>query len=110
MPGKRWQAIDKARKTLQLGEEATLAEIKQAYRSLSKRFHPDHAAGDREHNQEKMYAITAAYDLLMEYCKDYRFPLTSAAQADHDPHDPEDWWMERFGEHAMWGGKTKRHF
>jgi len=108
MTSKRWQAIEKARMTLQLGEEATLAEIKQAYRSLSKRFHPDHAAGDPEKNQEQMYKITAAYELLMQYCKDYRFPLTSANQPGDDPYDPEDWWMERFGEGSLWGGKVKR--
>ena len=33
--------IDEARKTLKLGESATIPEIKKAYRKLSLKHHPD---------------------------------------------------------------------
>ncbi len=45
-----------------------------------------------------MYRITAAYELLMRYVAEYRYPLTPA-EAD----EPEDWWMDRFGQDSVWG-------
>ena len=37
----RREDIDKARKALKLGESATIPEIKEAYRRLSLKYHPD---------------------------------------------------------------------
>ena len=36
-----FEEIDKARKLLGLGEAATLKQIKQAYRQMAFRYHPD---------------------------------------------------------------------
>ena len=40
--------VNEAREVLGLGEEATISEIKSAYREMSKRFHPDKYPGDLE--------------------------------------------------------------
>jgi DnaJ-class molecular chaperone len=37
-------------------------------------------------------------------CKKYRFPL----KPDKDTlYDPEDWWMNRFGDDPLWGRKKR---
>jgi molecular chaperone DnaJ len=49
-------------RTLEISPDATQAEIKQAYRRLAKRFHPD---SNRENgNHEKIASINAAYEVL----------------------------------------------
>lgn len=108
MNRQEWEAIEQARVLLQLGERATLAEIKRNYRRLSKLHHPDIATG--EPGNEPMYRLTAAYDLLMRYCNDYRFPLRREELESEglDPYDPEDWWQARFGQDPLWGGKKTR--
>ncbi|WP_028583619.1 J domain-containing protein [Desulfogranum mediterraneum] len=108
MNRKKWQAIEKARHTLLLGEAATLAEIKRAYHRLCKRYHPDRISAGDDPDEAQMYRLTAAYELLMEYCAEYRFPLQAPDDGSADPYDPEDWWMDRFGESSMWKHKPRK--
>lgn len=49
---------------LEVGQKATQAEIKQAYRSLAKRFHPDSNLDSA--NAEKIILINAAYEILKD--------------------------------------------
>ncbi|MDI6815308.1 MAG: GvpL/GvpF family gas vesicle protein, partial [Dehalococcoidales bacterium] len=60
--------VDAARKILGLGEEATLSDIKDSYRNLARRFHPDQHPGDPE-AQKQFEKITKAYRLLLDYCQ-----------------------------------------
>ena len=66
--------IDEARRILGLREEASMAEIHQAYRDLSLRYHPDRCTG----KQKKICAdtfkkITQAKELILNYCAGYRY-------------------------------------
>jgi|LSQX01.2.fsa_nt_gb DnaJ-class molecular chaperone len=66
--------IDQARKLLGLGETASLKEIRDAYRTLSLKYHPDRRpAGVAEDFSETFKKITEAYDLIIEYCSCYRY-------------------------------------
>ena len=96
--GKR-QAIDQARRLLGLGERASLGEIKRAYYRLCKQYHPDASGSVAEKDQDMIYRLTNAYDLLMRYCEEYRFPLRPE---ETDIYDAEDWWMDRFGQDPLW--------
>ncbi|RJX28096.1 MAG: J domain-containing protein [Desulfurivibrio sp.] len=100
MTRKDWEKIAAARVLLGLEEKATLADIKKAYRRMSKKHHPD-LAESREGKQAAvaMHEITAAYQVLLRYCQNYRFPLVMQ----QDTLDPEDWWMDRFGQDPLWG-------
>jgi len=70
----RFEDIDKMRKILGLGETATLAEIKEAYRSLSLKYHPDKCADDDKQRCEEMFKkINRANRILMSYCASYRY-------------------------------------
>lgn len=110
MNSKEWQAIEQARLLLHLGERATLAEIKRAYYHQSKLHHPDTASPENERGSDQMYKITAAYELLLRYCHDYRFPLKrpEAEEGQYDLYDPEEWWQARFGQDPLWSGKRTR--
>jgi len=65
--------IEEARKLLSLGEEATLEEIKKAYRKLAHRHHPDKLAGDDTTESEIMKRLNRAYKLLLDYCNEYKY-------------------------------------
>jgi DnaJ-class molecular chaperone len=70
----RFEDIDKARKTLELGEKATLAEIKAAYRRLSLKHHPDKCPHeDKKTCEETFKEINRANEILMSYCASYRY-------------------------------------
>jgi len=104
MNKKEWQAIDRARELLKLGDKATLGEMKRAYHRMCKKYHPDKMSAS-DPDGERMYQLTAAYELLMRYTREYRFPLTPG---DNDIYDAEDWWMDRFGQDPLWGRSKRR--
>ena len=107
MNRKEWQAIEQARDLLGLGEAATLAEIKRAYHRQSRLHHPDTAG--HETDSERMYRITAAYELLIRYTSEYRFPLSrQESDEEYDLYDPEEWWQARFGQDPLWSGRRTR--
>jgi DnaJ-class molecular chaperone len=65
--------IEEARELLGLGEEATLKEIKKAYRTLAHRHHPDKLAEGDASESETMKRLNRAYKLLMDYCNEYKY-------------------------------------
>ncbi len=70
-----FEEIDKARRLLGLGDRATLKEIKQAYRKMAFRYHPD-SGGKGAEGQEMMKQLNWAYRLLLDYCADYSYSFT----------------------------------
>jgi hypothetical protein len=86
--------IDQARRLLGLGELASIAEIKTAYRHLCKHWHPDALENDTT-GSGKIKDINAAYRLLLDYCETYRF---SFSPEEVESFDPERWWSRRFGD------------
>ena len=105
MNKKDWQAVEQARELFNLGDQATAEEMKQAYRRMCKKYHPDRAEeADKKRYAEIMCRLTESYELLMRYIRKYRFPL----KPDKDTlYDPEDWWMNRFGDDPLWGRKKR---
>jgi DnaJ-class molecular chaperone len=70
----RFGDVNEARKTLGLGETATFGEIKEAYRRLSLKYHPDKCADeDRQRCEEMFKKINRANRILMSYCASYRY-------------------------------------
>ncbi len=104
MNKKEWQAIEQARTLFNLGEQATADEIKRAYRQMCKKYHPDTAEkGEKKSNAAMMCRLTESHDLLLRYIKGYRFPLKPDKDTQDTDDDPEDWWMNRFGDDPLWG-------
>ncbi|MBU0483728.1 MAG: DnaJ domain-containing protein [Proteobacteria bacterium] len=100
----KWPEIIAARETLKLGKRATLGEIKKSYRKLSKKCHPDLTKdSNKDAASKKMQEITAAYQLLLDYCANYTFPLEKTTAS--EPLDDNEWWMDRFGNDPLWSKK-----
>ena len=66
MTKKDWEKVTHAKKILNLQDTATLAEIKDAYRRMSKKYHPDLADNESRKNDSKIYEITEAYQILLK--------------------------------------------
>lgn len=104
MKNRHEPSIAEAADILQLGDWASLGEIRRAYHRLSKLYHPD-TAQESHSDPEKMHQLTIAYEILVAYCHEYRVPLR---QEEQDPlYDPAEWWSDRFGEN-IFGSKTSR--
>ena len=69
----KFEEIDEARKLLELGESATLKDIKSAFRRLPHYHHPDKNDGVTKENEEMMKRLNRAYKLLLEYCENYKY-------------------------------------
>ena len=69
-----FQKIDEARKLLGLGEEAGIEEIKEAFRKLINKYHPDRCPEqDKKHCEEMSKKINQAKDIILNYCANYRY-------------------------------------
>ena len=69
-----FKQIDQARKILGLDETATLEDIKDTYRSLSLKYHPDRCReDDKKPCEEVIKKVNHARDILSVYCANYRY-------------------------------------
>ncbi|MBN2830886.1 MAG: DnaJ domain-containing protein [Candidatus Omnitrophica bacterium] len=69
-----FREIDEARKLLGLNEEVTIEEIKDAFRVLAVKYHPDkHKGKDKKHYEELFKKVSHAKDIISSYCANYRF-------------------------------------
>lgn len=69
-----FKQINEARKLLGLDEIATLEEIRNRYKELVLKFHPDRCEEeDKKHCEEVIKNINHAKDVLLSYCTNYRY-------------------------------------
>jgi curved DNA-binding protein CbpA len=78
---------------LGLGEFASLAEIKQAYRKKAFMYHPDKSSSQNAQHDEMMKSLNQAYELLMEYCSRYKY---SFKEDNVDRAYPDDAYLRRY--------------
>lgn len=90
-----------AKQLLQLSDHATLEEIKNAYRSLLKKWHPDTLGANHAEKEARTRDIITAYEHVTAYCAQYRYAFTEEEISRQLM--ARDWWMERFGEDPLWG-------
>ena len=100
--GDKYKEIDEARKLLGLGESSTFKEIKQAYRKLSLKYHPDKCAAARKKEcEDRFKKINRAYETIIAYCVNYRFSFReddiSGTSMDKDTREHikrfyDGWW------------------
>jgi len=91
----RFEALDAARELLGLHDRISLQELKDQYRNLMKKWHPDLCQDDPEVCAEQARRITEAYDLIMDYIANYKYSLTPEEAAMQ--LSGTEWWMHRFG-------------
>lgn len=97
----KFQDLQNAQKILNLGDHANMKEIKESYKALMNKWHPDKGNADVEECEEMSKKITVAYDIIMTYCSSYQYSFTKEAYK--KGLSGEDWWYERFGKDPMWG-------
>jgi len=68
--------IETARKTLDLEDTASIEDIKNSYKKLILKFHPDkhNHSKNKDIYEEKVKQINSAYKVLMNYCA--RYPIS----------------------------------
>ena len=95
-----FQKIDAARILLELPKHATMQELKSNYRVLIRKWHPDRCHENSEKCKEMTTRIIAAYRIISEYCKNYKFSFSKKEVSKY--LSAEEWWMERFGHDPLW--------
>jgi len=69
-----FKQVDEARKILGLEEEASIEEIKDAFRNLALKYHPDKCKEkDKKHCEEIFKKINQARDIILSYCANYQY-------------------------------------
>lgn len=91
-----WQDIDNARKILNIGEFATLQEIRTAFRRRIKELHPDVGGG-----RDVSRSLIEAWKLLRRYCENYRFRFTEEEVKRNET--PEERLARIYGHDRNWG-------
>ncbi len=94
-----YQELMAALKLFQLGERATLRQVKSRHRELAKNHHPDHGC---DSDPEIIRAINTAYEVLMIYCENYRYSFT---EEEFLEQVPEERLRRQFGWDRVWGGQ-----
>lgn len=89
-----FEEIDEARRLLGLGEAATIKEIKQAYKRMVRRYHPDVTQPNAE-AEETTKRLNRSYRLLSDYCACYKY---SFREEDVHRAYPEEESMKRYAQ------------
>ena len=87
----------KAKTLLGLSDKATLFEIKQRYRNLMQKWHPDKNPDDIDTSNTMSAQINEAYHVILEYCNNYEYSFNEADIRDKAA-SPHEWWEARFGD------------
>ena len=86
----------KAKTLLGLRETSTMAEIKNKYKTLMKKWQPDKHKDDSDKAIKMSAQINEAYEIIMEYCKNYEYSFEEE-NIKKTPYTPAEWWNDKFG-------------
>ena len=101
-----FRKIDEARKLLGLDEKASLQEIKDAYRKMALKYHPDRCKGGKKKKCEEMFKkINAAHEVLMTFCAGYKYSFSKAETIQDAVDEMSREHFERF--YRGWLGKPR---
>jgi len=87
----------KAKTLLGLREKSSLKEIKNKYKLLMKKWHPDKHSDNPDKATTMSMQINEAYETVLEYCSQYEFPFDEEA-IKKATYSPSEWWYDKFGE------------
>jgi DnaJ-class molecular chaperone len=92
-----FEKIIKAKSLLGLRERATLKEIKNKYKNLMKKWHPDKHKENVEQATKMSAQINEAYKTILEYCNNYEYSFDESEIAKRY-QSPSEWMKNRFGD------------
>jgi DnaJ-class molecular chaperone len=87
----------KAKSLLGLREKSSLKEIKNKYKNLMKKWHPDKHKNNYDQATQMSMAINDAYQTILEYCNSYEYPLDEE-NIKKTTYSPSEWWHSKFGQ------------
>jgi DnaJ-class molecular chaperone len=100
-PEHTYDKIVWARNIMDLAESATMQEIKDNYRKMIHRWHPDKCREDQKICREMTNKIIQAYKIIIDYCSRYKFSFTQKEVEKYLSAD--EWWFKKFGSDPVWG-------
>ncbi len=86
----------KSKTLLGLREKSTLKEIKQKYKMLMKKWHPDKHPDEIEKATKMSAKINEAYKIILDYCNNYEYSFDEE-NIKKTSFTPEEWWRDKFG-------------
>jgi curved DNA-binding protein CbpA len=86
----------KAKSLLGLREKSSIKEIKNKYKNLMKKWHPDKHKDDIEKATQMSMQINEAYKTIMDYCNNYEYPFDEES-VKKSTYTPDEWWNNKFG-------------
>jgi len=86
----------KSKSLLGLRETSTIKEIKNKYKNLMKKWHPDKHKDDADKATQMSMLINEAYEIIMDYCNSYTYPFDEES-IKKNSYTPSEWWHDKFG-------------
>lgn len=103
-----YKKIIEAAELLGIRTPATQKQIKQKYRDLMKKWHPDKCSEAPAKCREMTEKLISAYELIVEYIADYKFSFEEDDVKNNLPVDRDSWWAEMYGEDPLWGRRKDK--
>jgi len=91
------ETLLKAKTLLGLSDKETLPQVKQRYKNLMKKWHPDINPDNIITAQRISAEINEAYKVILEYCKNYEYSFKEEDIREKNVN-PHEWWEAKFGE------------
>ena len=96
----KYEDLTRAREILGIEETETLKRIKEKFKKLIKKYHPDVYRGNIEYCRKKSEDIITSYKVIMEYCNNYKFSFKKKEVMKYLSID--EFWKTRFGNDPVW--------
>ena len=87
----------KAKTLLGLRETSSLKEIKNKYKLLMKKWHPDKHSDNPDKATKMSMQINDAYETILEYCNNFEYPFDEES-IKKSTYSPAEWWNDKFGD------------
>lgn len=86
----------KAKTLLGLRQNASLKEIKNSYKTLMKKWHPDKHKDNPQKATKMSMQINDAYETVLAYCNAFEYPFDEES-IKKATYSPSEWWHDKFG-------------
>jgi len=100
--------IYKSAQILKLNERSTIAEIKNSYHSLIKKWHQDKCKEDKDICKARTEEIVKAYKIIINYCQNYRYSFKKEEIVNNLPDEKriQENLIKRFENDPLWGSNS----
>jgi len=87
----------KAKTLLGLRQTSSLKEIKNSYKNLMKKWHPDKHKDNVDKATKMSMQINDAYEIVIKYCNNFEYPFDEE-NIKKSTYTPAEWWHDKFGD------------